>query len=372
MTSEQPIPFLTLQPDEAAAAELQEAAREVIESGRYLNGPQTAAFERELAAVAGTVGATGVSNGLDAMRLTLRAWIEMGMLHPSDEALVAANTYIASIMPIVEMGLRPVLVEPSPVTLGIDWHRALEAVTPRTRLLIAVHLYGTPSWDAAIAAEMKSRGILILEDNAQAIGAAVKINDRWQPTGSLGDAAAFSFYPTKNIGALGDAGAVTSSDTELLATVRALANYGSDRRYHNIYQGYNCRLDEIQSAFLRRRLRHLEAITASRNATARLYDSAINNGLVTRPSILKNVRQVWHQYPVLCDRRDELRRHLADRGIGTDIHYAVPPHKQPCYRDVLPGSWPITERLADRLLSLPIAGISAPDAQRVADAVNAF
>lgn len=356
--------------------ELREAACRVIDSGYYINGPETKAFEQELAAYAGCSMAVGVSNGLDALRLIFRGLSELGRLRPGDAVMVNANTYIASVLPLSEFGLHPLLIEPDPETYGIDWNLALKAAEMAdaegnhpVRALLTVHLYGTPSWNEEAAAELRNKGIIIIEDNAQAIGATF----HGIPTGGLGDAAAFSFYPTKNIGALGDAGAVTTSDPELAATVRALANYGSDRRYHNIYRGYNCRLDEIQAAMLRVKLRHLEETSSRRRATAEIFLSEINNPHITLPSTPDGCTQVWHQFPILCNSRDELQKHLSALGIDTDIHYAVPPHLQPCYEGILTGtSLPLTERLADTILSLPIADLSDDEARYIAHNINSY
>lgn len=369
------IPFLSLKKSNFPyQEELLAAACRVIESGWYLNGPETREFEHELATATETACAVGVSNGLDALRLIFRALTEGGRLRPGDGVMVNANTYIASILPITEFGLVPVMIEPDPFTFGIDWHEALERVEnpaagdPPIRGVLTVHLYGTPAWNDTVATQLRRLGCVIVEDNAQAIGASVD----GRPTGSLGDAAAFSFYPTKNVGALGDAGAVTTNDTALGATVRALANYGSDRRYHNIYRGYNCRIDEIQAAMLRVKLRHLEETTAARQHTAALYRRWISNPAVRLPSVVKDCVQVWHQFPILVKHRDELREYLQINGIQTDIHYAVPPHLQPCYAGFFREKLPMTEMLADTLVSLPIADMDDSDISRISETINQF
>lgn len=356
------------------AAELREAACRVIDSGHYLHGPETKAFESELAQLCGTAHAVGVSNGLDALRLIVRAAIETGRLKPGDEVVYPANTYIASVLPLTEFGLRPVGMDPDPRTFNLDLATVEAAASPRTRAVMAVHLYGNPCWDSEAARRLHERGVFIIEDNAQAIGAqaATPGLNGTLTTGGLGHAAAHSFYPTKNLGALGDGGAVTTGDAQLAEAVRALANYGSDRRYHNIYTGYNCRLDEIQAAMLRVKLRHLGEVTAQRRQVAQTYNDNIRNPQVQLPALLKDTVQVWHQYPVRSKRRDALREWLAARGIPTDIHYAVPPHRQPCYSGVLTGRWPLTDLIASQLLSLPIADLTADEAREVAEAVNAF
>lgn len=369
-------PFLQLSQSVAPYSdELKEAAARVIDSGHYLMGPETDSFERELAEYCESeVPALGVSNGLDALRLIFRSYIEMGRLRPGDEVIVPANTYIASILPVSEFGLKPVFVEPSEQDFNLDLKKGVKAITRRTRAVLPVHLYGNPAWDAEGVEEFKKRQILIIEDNAQAIGAlAPSAGLRGsRHTGNLGDAAAFSFYPTKNLGAIGDAGAILTSDEELRATAKALANYGSDRRYHNIYRGYNCRMDELQAAMLRVRLRYLEEETHRRRMVAEAYNSAISHPEITLPEIFADRRQVWHQYPIHTGRRDELIHHLANHGIATDIHYATPPHRQPCYAADNPGSFPITDHLAETEISLPIANLTPADAYKIAEIINDF
>ena len=349
-----------------------EALRRVVESGRYLHGPETEAFEHELALATGTPMAIGVSNGLDAIRLILRALILNGRLKPGDGVIVPANTYIASVLPITEMGLRPVLVEPDERTLNLDWKLAEGAADrdPGIRAVMAVHLYGSPCWDPVIAPRLMERGLLLVEDNAQAIGATIADG---RHTGALGHAAAFSFYPTKNVGALGDAGAVTTADPQLAATIRALANYGSDTRYHNIYRGYNCRLDETQAAILRIRLRSLGRISAERRARAAVM-TAILRGHTHVMAPEWHSGAVWHQYVVRVPggRRDAFRAYMLDRGIQTDIHYAVPPHLQPCYHGLAASPLHITERLAGEYVSLPIASTTLGEAVRIAHTASLF
>lgn len=350
------------------AEELKQACARVIDSGRFLHGPETEAFEAELARSCGAAHCVAVSNGLDALRLALRAWVLMGRLAPGDEVLVAANTYIASVLAITDACLTPVLLEPDELTMNLDPERAEAAITPRTRAIMEVHLYGTPARHSRLRPLAEAHDLLVIEDNAQAIGAA----EGGLVTGGMGDAAAFSFYPTKNIGALGDAGAVTTSDPSLADTVRALANYGSDRRYHNIYQGFNCRMDEMQAAMLRVKLRHLDGESARRQAVAEAYDSALRNPQVRKPVIISDMRQVWHQYVVRCPRRDALREHLLAHGVQTDIHYATPPHLQPCYAALAHTPLPLTEQMADEVLSLPVASVTPDEAREIADIINIF
>lgn len=369
-------PFLDLSavnaPDLAA---MEAAACDVIRSGYYLRGPQTAAFESELAAIHGEgMHAIAVSNGLDALRLILRAYLELGRLKPGDEVLYPANTYIASVLPISELGLRPVAVEPDPATMNIDLSRIEGHLTARTKAIMLVHLYGNPCWDSTVMNKLRDSGILVIEDNAQAIGAraAEEGFNGSHLTGALGDAAGFSFYPTKNIGALGDAGAVMTSDKTLADTVRALANYGSDTRYHNIYRGYNCRMDELQAAMLRVRLRRLDEIIENRNAAADVYSRSLTLPQLILPSVAPGDTHVWHQYVVRHPRRDRLREYLKENGVGTDIHYAIPPHRQPCYADTDFGPLPVADRLAETVVSLPIAAVSPTDAAEIAEIINGF
>lgn len=372
-------PFVSLARSNAPYTdELHEAACRVIDSGRYLHGPETEAFESELAAFCGVSCGIGVSNGLDALRLIVRAAIELGRLHPGDEVIYPANTYIASVLPLTEFGLVPVGIDPDPVTFNLDMTSLPALITERTRAVMAVHLYGNPCWDYEAARMLAERGIMIIEDNAQAIGARAATPGLGGShfTGGLGHAAAHSFYPTKNLGAIGDAGAVTTDDHKLADTIRALANYGSDRRYHNIYTGYNCRLDELQAAMLRVKLRHLDEVTARRRTVARIYSATINNPLIKTPAMMPGCVQVWHQYPLRSPKRDQLKEWLDQCGIATDIHYAVPPHRQPCYSDTHTGLfwrlYPLTDRIAGQLLSLPIADLNDAEAAEVAEAVNAF
>ncbi|MDE7160179.1 MAG: DegT/DnrJ/EryC1/StrS family aminotransferase [Muribaculaceae bacterium] len=370
-------PFLSLSDITAPMADdLIAAATATIRSGRYLHGPATEALEKSVAKVCGVDHCVAVSNGLDAIRLSFRALLETGRIAPGDEVIVPANTYIASILPLTELGLRPVLAEPKDSDFNLDARRAESLVGPRTRAVLLVHLYGTPCWDAEVMTRLVGKGIWIVEDNAQAIGAlaaAPGLNGT-RATGGLGHIAATSFYPTKNIGALGDAGAVTTPDETLAATVRALANYGSDRRYHNIFTGYNNRMDEIQAAMLEVKMRHLDEVCEARSRAARAYGDTISHPLVTLPSTLPGTRQVWHQYVVRvpAPRRDRFREWLADEGVGTDIHYAIPPHLQPCYYPSLGESYPVTERLASEVVSLPIAAITEDDARAIAGIINRY
>lgn len=355
--------------------EIQERVGAVIASGRYVGGEEVAKFEENLARMAGTTHAVGVSNGLDALRLILRGYVAMGVLSPGDEVIVPANTYVASVLAISDAGLVPVLAEPSPSTSNLDLSRLEEYLTPRTRAVMVVHLYGRVCWGEALERFATLHGLKVIEDNAQAIGASVVTATRGRrQTGGLGDAAAFSFYPTKNIGAMGDAGAVTTSDPDLAATVRAIANYGSDRRYHNIIRGFNCRLDPMQAAVLNVKLPHTDAENRLRRVIAEIYLSEITTQAVTMPmSPADPLEMVWHQFVVHVGDRGRFTRHLTDHSVGFDIHYATPPHRQPCYAGMFEGKLPVTDSLADTCVSLPVTRCtSEADARVIARIINSY
>ena len=369
-------PFLDLAlANQPYMAELKAAACEVIERGRYLHSTQTQLLEQEIAQLCQTTHCVSVSNGLDALRLILRAYKELGLLCEGDEVIVPANTYVASVLAVSDNGLVPVLCEPREDTMNLDARQIEPLITPRTRAVMPVHLYGTPCWDDTLVGVAREHDLLIIEDNAQAIGARSATDglNGTRVTGGLGHAAGLSFYPTKNLGALGDGGAVVTNDDRLAATVRALANYGSDRRYHNVYQGYNCRLDEIQAALLRVKLRHLQQENDTRNHVAQAYDITITNPQIKKPAFIDGTGQIWHQYVVRVERREDFRNYLAEHGVGSDIHYATPPHLQPCYLDLPHGALPLTERLAAEVVSLPIAPpITPADACAIAEIINRF
>lgn len=359
---------------------LEAAVEGVLHSGRYIGGPEVSDFEHKLAAICGCTHAIGVSNGLDALRLILRGYIETGVFSEGDEIIVPANTYIASVLAISDARLVPVLVDADEATSNLDTTKALAAITSRTKGIMPVHLYGRICWDENLEKAATQLGLKIIEDNAQAIGARSSFAglNGSHTTGSLGHAAAFSFYPTKNIGALGDAGAVTTSDTGLAEAVRALANYGSDTRYHNIYRGVNCRLDPIQAAILNVKLDFLEQENARRRVLAEIYGTHINNPSVRLP---RNDGEacVWHQYVVHTADRKQFTDFLDANGIGWDMHYATPPHMQPCYsradsRELLiPASLEVTERLAAECVSLPVSACTSPeDAHEIAGIINSF
>jgi len=365
------IPFLSLKDITIKYAdEIHSAVRRVVDSGWYLQGKENEQFERHYAEYIGAQYCIGCGNGLDALMWIYRAYIEMGIMQPGDEVIVPANTYIASVLAVTENGLKAVLVEPDPLTLEIDENKIDAAITSRTKSLLLVHLYGRCAYTEKIDEICKKHSLILVEDNAQAHGCTYK----GKRTGSLGDAAGHSFYPGKNLGALGDGGAVTTNNQELAECVRALANYGSTKKYVFKYCGRNSRLDEIQAAVLDVKLRHLDEDNHLRQQVAAYYYDNITNPLITMPNRLPDENNVYHLFPVLCERRNELQQHLTENGIQTLIHYPIPPHKQECYG----GIWrdlhlPITERLAEQELSLPISQVmSGDEVKEIVRLINAF
>ena len=352
------VPFLSLHDVTAMhGEEIRQAARRVIDSGWYLQGKENEVFELHYADYIGSPYCIGCADGLDALIWIWRAYIELGVMQPGDEVIVPANTYIATILGITENGLKPVLVEPRRDTLEIDDALIESAITERTKAICIVHLYGRNAMSETIAALCKKYNLKLVEDNAQAHGCT------WQGkrTGSIGDAAGHSFYPGKNLGALGDAGAVTTNDPELAAAVRALANYGSQKKYVFKYCGRNSRLDEIQAAILDVKLKYLDEDIKRRQQVAAYYYEHLCNPLIELPKRLEDAQNVYHLFPILVKdgKRDALHDYLADKGIGTVIHYPIAPHKQECYAkeawNVPQLHLPITEALADDELSLPIS-----------------
>ncbi|MDP2226974.1 MAG: DegT/DnrJ/EryC1/StrS family aminotransferase [Moraxellaceae bacterium] len=364
------ISFLDLQGINAGCRdELLEACCRVIDSGWYIQGHELIAFEQEFAAYCGSRHCIGVANGLDALTLTLRAWKEMGRLREGDEVLVPANTYIASILAITENRLVPVLVEPDEHSYNLCPEKARAALTGRTRAILAVHLYGQLADMPALSALADTHNLLLLEDAAQAHGASID----GCKAGSWGDAAGFSFYPGKNLGALGDAGAITTDDDELANILRALRNYGSHEKYRNLYQGVNSRLDEMQAALLRVKLRYLDVQTALRREHARKYLEGIRHPDVQLPHLVREDQHVWHLFVVRSGQRAALQRHLTEHGVQTLIHYPVPPHQQPAYAGWGACSFPLTERIHDEVLSLPMGPhLSADQVDTVIRVTNAF
>lgn len=349
--------------------EIDEAVSRAVRSGWYLLGEEVRGFEKEYAAYIGTDCAVGCANGLDALTLILRAYIEMGVLQPGDEVIVPSNTYIASILAISECGLTPVLAEPDPSTCQMTAANIRKSITPRTKAVMIVHLYGRCAYTREIGELCRENGLKLIEDNAQAHGCAYE----GRRTGSLGDAAGHSFYPGKNLGALGDGGAVTTSDAVLADTVRTLANYGSHKKYVFRFKGRNSRLDEIQAAVLRAKLPFLDADNARRVAVARMYEEGIRNPAVRLTSVAPEGENVYHIFPVFTDDRDGLAAYLAENGVQTLVHYPIPPHRQECYREWNDRSYPVSERLHATELSLPISPVITDDEVReVIRLVNGF
>jgi dTDP-4-amino-4,6-dideoxygalactose transaminase len=349
--------------------EIRQAVNRVLDSGWFLLGDETRLFEQEYARFIGCRHAVAVGNGLDALTLIYRAYIEMGILRPGDEVIVPANTYIATILSISENGLVPVLVEPRLDTLEMD-PDAIEAhITPRTRAILMVHLYGRCAYTEKIGEICRKYGLKLLEDNAQAHGCRFAA----RRTGSLGDAAAHSFYPGKNLGALGDAGAVTTDDEDLARIVRTLANYGSSKKYVFPYKGRNSRLDEVHAAVLSVKLKYLDEDNRKRSEGAAYYYQQLRHPLVHLPRWMEPESNVYHIFPVLCPKRDALQQYLKENGVQTLIHYPIPPHKQACYKEWNQRVYPITEQIHAEELSLPLSQVmTQEDLETVALLVNSF
>ena len=351
------------------AEEVKKTVCEVIDNGWYIMGRQLDLFEQRYATYIGTKFCVGVGNGLDAITLIYRAYIQLGLMKPGDEVIVPANTYIASILAVSECGLTPVLVDAEINTLLINPSLIEEKITPRTRSILTVHLYGRCAYGEKMEAICKKHHLLLVEDNAQAHGCAYQ----GRKTGALGHAAAHSFYPTKNLGALGDAGAVTTDDETLAACIRALRNYGSLEKYVFDYKGRNSRLDEVQAAVLNVRLQYLDEENAHRRRLANYYCQHIHHPLVSLPAVMPEQQNVWHLFPILCHERDRLQQYLLSQGIETQIHYPIPPHHQKCYKEWSGVVLPVTERIHDTELSLPIGPeLTLEEARRVTEAVNSF
>lgn len=357
--------------------EIAEAVNQVVHDGWYLQGEHTKTFENNYARYIGTSNCVGCGNGLDALTLILRAYIEMGVMKQGDEVIVPANTYIASILAITENRLKAVLVEPNSVTMQIDGSRIERAITQRTKAVMIVHLYGRCAYTDEIGEICHTHNLKLIEDNAQAHGCLFE----GRHTGSLGDAAGHSFYPGKNLGALGDAGAVTTNDAELAAMVRSLGNYGSARKYVFSHVGRNSRIDELQAAVLNVKLKYLDSENTIRRQIALRYINEVDNSLISLPEAGPEGGNVFHIFPVLCRRRDELQQYLADCGIQTMIHYPVPPHMQDCYSRkevhdmlVLPNDGlPITEQIHREELSIPCnQAMTDREVEMVIAALNGF
>lgn len=350
------IPFLDLKLiNNQLRAELVDACTRVIDSGWYIGGSELLRFEGDFASYCGTKHCIGVANGLDALILTLRAWKELGKLKDGDEVIVPANTYIASILAITENKLVPVMVEPDAASFNLCADKVKIALTAKTRAILPVHLYGRLADMPGLLDIARQHKLLVLEDSAQAHGASID----GRRAGNWGDASGFSFYPGKNLGALGDAGAVTTNDDELAQVLRALRNYGSHEKYKNLYQGVNSRLDEIQAAVLCVKLKYLDEQTAHRRKIAQAYMEGIANPAISLPlesgtSPLTLTSHVWHLFVVRCEQRDALQKHLAVHGVQTLIHYPIPPHQQQAYPQWNGLSFPLTEKIHQEVLSLPM------------------
>lgn len=364
------VEFLSLKKiTESYSNDIHKAVLSVIDSGWYLQGKENKKFEEEFCNYLGVEHCIGVANGLDALRLILRGYIELGIMSEGDEVIVPANTFIASILAITDNKLVPVLVEPDIATLQIDDKKIESVITSRTKAIMIVHLYGQCAYNENIENVCGKYNLKLIEDNAQAVGCMY--NGR--KTGSLGDATGHSFYPGKNLGALGDAGAVTTNDNDLADMVRKLGNYGSSIKYHFDYRGLNSRLDEIQAAILRVKLRSLDQDNNRRKEIAKYYLDNINNENVILPEVKDWEAHVFHIFPVLSNKRDELQQYLKSQDIETLIHYPIPPHKQKCYSEWNSLHLPITEQIHAQELSLPISQVMTDEEARlVVNAVNSF
>ena len=364
------INFLNLKAiNEQYQEELKTACARVIDSGWYIMGNELTQFEHEFADYCGAKHAIGVANGLDALILVLRAWKELGKLHSGDEVIVPANTYIASILAITENDLVPVLVEPDEDTYNLCPEKVRAAIGPKTRAILPVHLYGQLSPMPALMVLAEEFNLLVLEDCAQAHGAQIQ----GRKAGNWGHAAGFSFYPGKNLGSLGDAGAVTTNDDELAQTIKALRNYGSHKKYENLYRGLNSRLDEIQAAMLRVKLPYLDRETIRRQEIAKHYLNSITNSAIHLPHVMEETGHVWHLFVVQCAEREALQCWLQEHGVQTLIHYPIPPHKQQAYSNWNNLSLPLTERIHQQVLSLPMDPTMSDEAvEKVIAAVNGF
>lgn len=349
--------------------EYKEAVDRVIDSGWFLQGNENKQFETDYAKYIGTEHCIAVANGLDALYLLMRGYKELGLMQDGDEIIVPANTYIATIIAITRNNLVPVLVEPTWENLEIDIDKIEESITPKTKGVMIVHLYGRVAYNDNLGEICKKHNLKLMEDCAQSHGCAWK----GVKTGALGDSAAHSFYPGKNLGAFGDAGAVTTCDAKLAEVIRALANYGSQKKYVFKYVGMNSRMSEPDAAVLDVKLKYLDEDNKKRQELAAYYYAHISNPLITLPSRIPDENNVYHQFPILCERRDELQEYLKENGIQTLIHYPIPPHKQECYKEWNDRSYLITEKIHEQELSIPMNQVvSAAEAKEVVDVLNAF
>lgn len=376
------IKFLNLQSvNNQYRDEISSAINRVVESGWYIQGNEVDAFEKKYASYCQSTHCIGVANGLDALTLIFRGYLELGIFQPGDEIIVPANTYIASILAITANGLTPVLVEPDMDSYNIDSYKIREAITVRTRAVMIVHLYGRIAMTPLLDELCKEFNLKLIEDSAQAHGAIYTTPTQLSKAGNIGDASGHSFYPSKNLGALGDGGAVTTNDNELARVIRALANYGSEKKYENIYKGVNSRLDEIQAAVLSVKLRYLDIENQRRREIAQRYLNGLSASKLHLPcgtdeikNTLHNKSNVWHLFVVrIASDRQQLQEHLTNLGIQTSIHYPIPPHKQLAYSEWSGLSYPITEQIHNQILSLPIyPTLSNVEIDEVIEAINKY
>ncbi|MGJ0316891.1 DegT/DnrJ/EryC1/StrS family aminotransferase [Aliarcobacter cryaerophilus] len=364
------IPFLDLKElNTQYKAELIEACTRVIDSGWYIQGNECKEFDKEFASYCGAKYAIGVANGLDALILILRAYKELGFMKDGDEVIVPSNTYIASILAISQNNLVPVLVEPDINTYLLNPSKIEEKITSKTKAILPVHLYGQTCEMDKINEIAKKYNLKVIEDSAQSHGAYFQD----KRSGNLGDASGFSFYPGKNLGALGDGGAVTTNDEELANTIKALGNYGSHKKYENLYKGVNSRLDEMQAAMLRVKLRYLDNELEKRRDIANYYLENIKNENIILPVVRAESNHVWHLFVIRANKRDKLQKYLLDNGVQTLIHYPIPPHKQNAYKEWNNESYPVSEQIHTEVLSLPISGIqSLEDTMEIVNVLNSF
>ena len=369
------IPFLDLKSINARyRGELIAAATDVIDSGWYIQGQHVKAFEQKFADYCGSRHCIGVANGLDALILILRAYKELGKLADGDEVIVPANTYIASVLAITENNLVPVLVEPDKDSFNLSPQLIEQAITAKTKVILSVHLYGQLAAMPQICAIANKHDILVIEDSAQSHGCSTE----GRKAGRWGDASGFSFYPGKNLGALGDAGAVTTNDDELAETIRAVANYGSHKKYENRYQGVNSRLDEMQAALLRVKLSHLDEEIEQRRIVAAAYMKGINNPALRLPldtliDPMTLTEHVWHLFVICCENREEFQRYLADKDIQTLIHYPIAIHHQEAYKALSGLNLPLTEKLHQEVISIPLwPNMPRAQIEAVINACNSF
>ena len=364
------IKFLDLQKINAQyELELKEAAQRVIDSGWYLLGKELQTFEASYAQFCGTKHCLGVGNGLDALRLIFKAYIELGVMQKGDEIIVPANTYIASVLAVTDNNLIPIFVEPNNETCNLDASKIEKEITSKTKGILTVHLYGQNSIDAKMSQICKKHDLKLIEDSAQSHGAS------WngKTMGGIGDAAGHSFYPGKNLGALGDAGAVTTNDEKLYLAIKALRNYGSHKKYENCYQGLNSRLDEIQAAFLNVKLKYVQQDILSRRKVAYYYLENIDNEKITLPKVINNRGHVWHLFVIRIKERNELQKYLLENGVQTLIHYPIPPHQQKAYEAYNHLSFPISEKIHNEVLSLPLSPVMTnEDVEAIVVLINKY